>query len=96
MDIQHDARQQKFYVILDEEEYSLEYNNIDGRLWEFHCSFMFNEVTNLKEMNIRDRLIDYALHYMSRNNIQLLESGSCHQVKDYLNKRKEMEFLVKK
>jgi hypothetical protein len=96
MDIQHDPRQQKFYTIIDETEYSLEYNDLETHLWEFHCAFMLNEITYIKERDIRDKLIEYALYYMKRNNIKLLESGSCHQVKDYLHKKREMEYLVRK
>jgi hypothetical protein len=96
MDIQHDARQQKFYTILEDREYSLEYNDVEPKLWEFHCSFMLNEITHLKEMEIRDKLIEYALYFMKRNNISLLESGSCHQVKDFMQRKREMEYLIRK
>jgi hypothetical protein len=96
MDIQHDARQQKFYTIIDGREYSLEYNYLESGLWEFHCFFIPNDLIHLKERDIEDGLIEYALYYMARNNIQLLESGSCPLVKNYLERKREMEFLIKR
>ena|SRR5436190_21222909 len=95
MDIQHDVRQRKFYTILNENEYTLEYNEVAPDLWEFHCAFIPAIVTKLKEIEIQEQLIDYALHYMARNNIRLFEGGSCFHVKDYLDKKRDIQFLIK-
>lgn len=96
MEIHHDPIHQKFYTLVDNKEYSLEYNEVEPRLWEFHCSFFLNEITKIKETEIRDQLIEYALYYMARNNIKLLESGCCHQVREFLDRQRQLEFLVKK
>lgn len=95
MDIQHDVRQRKFYTLLDDREFSLEYNDVEPYLWEFHCPYIPSIVTNLKQKEIQEQLIDYALNYMLRNKIQLFESGSCFHVKDFLDKKRDLQFLIK-
>jgi hypothetical protein len=95
MNIEHDVRQMKFYTILDGKEYSLEYNVVEKNLWEFHCPFFLNEIDKIRERDIKEELIEYALRFMARNNILILESGSCHQVKDYLDRKKDLQFLLK-
>jgi hypothetical protein len=95
MDIRHDVRQKRFYTVIDEKEYSLEYNEVEGRLWEFHCPYIANIVTNLKLRDVQEYLIEHALNYMARHQIQLFESGSCYHVKDFLDKKRDLQFLVK-
>lgn len=95
MDIEHNLKQQRFSTIYNGREYSLEYNVVERSLWEFHCSYIPNIVTNIKLHEIQDRLIEYALRYMARNNIRILENGSCYHVKDYLDKAKDLQFLLK-
>lgn len=95
MDIQHDRRQRKFYTLIDDKEYSLEYNELEPTLWEFHCPYIPSIVTNLKQRDIQEELIEYALHYMSRNDIRLFESGSCYHVKDFLDRKRDLQFLIK-
>jgi hypothetical protein len=93
MDIQHDVRQGKFFTIIHSEEYSLEYNEVDNHLWEFHCPLMPPGNPNAKK--IMNSLIEYGLFYIKRNNIRLLENGSCEQVRDFLKEKRELEYLVK-
>lgn len=95
MDIQHDVRQRKFYTFHDHNEHSLEYNEVEPYLWEFHCPYIPSIVTNLKQMEIQKEIINYALNYMLRNKIQLFESGSCFQVKDFLDEKRDLQFLIK-
>jgi hypothetical protein len=95
MDIQHDKRQRKFFTLIRDAEYSLEYNEVEDSLWEFHCSFISNMSPNIKEREIRDKLIEYALYYMTRNNIKMFESGCCNQVREFLDKKKNFEYLIK-
>jgi hypothetical protein len=95
MDIQHDKRQRKFFTFMADIEYSLEYNEIEPTLWEFHCNFISNIGPNIKEREIRDKLIEYAIYYMTRNSIQMFESGSCNQVREFLDKKKNFEYLIK-
>lgn len=95
MDIQHDSKEKKFYTILDGKEYSLEYNIVSDNLWEFQCSYVPNIVTNLKYRDIQEYLIEHALDYMSKNQIQLFESGSCYHVKDFLDRKRDLQFLIK-
>lgn len=94
MNIQHDVRQSKFFTFVEGKEYSLEYNVLERDLWEFHCPFISNIVTNIKERDTREMLIEYALYYMDRNNIRLLESGTCHSVNDYILDREKFKHLV--
>lgn len=91
MDIQHDVRQRKFYSIVKGTEYSLEYNETESGLWEFHCPYM---PENRKERDVLDKLIEYALYYMRRNRIKLLEPASCMHVKDFMDRRGELLELV--
>jgi hypothetical protein len=95
MDIQHDRRQRKFFILIGDMEYSLEYNEINESLWEFHCNFISNIGPNIKEREIRDKLIEYAIYYMTRNNVQMFESGCCNQVKEFLDKKKDFQYLIK-
>ncbi|MFN6946731.1 MAG: hypothetical protein ACK4ND_17415 [Cytophagaceae bacterium] len=93
MDIHHDLRQQKFYSIIKGTEYSLEYNEIEARLWEFHCPYLPD---NKKEKEVLDTLIEYAIYYMKRNDIHMLEVGSCEHVKDYMERKEELRYLIEK
>jgi predicted GNAT family acetyltransferase len=96
MEIQHDIRQKKFYTVdKDNNEYSVEYNEIKPDLWEFHCPYISNIVTNLKKRDISEAIIEYALYYMARNDIKIFESGSCFHVKDFLDKKRDLQFLIK-
>jgi hypothetical protein len=95
MDIEHNLKQQRFSTIYNGREYSLEYNVVDSDLWEFHCPYIPHIITNLKLHEIQDNLIDYALRYMARNKIRILENGSCYHVKDFLDKAKDLRFLLK-
>jgi hypothetical protein len=95
MKVFHDITENRFYTILDGQEYSLEYNVINHDLWEFNCTYISSIVTNLKKRDIRDGLIEYAINYMEANNIKIMDSGSCFQVRDYLTNKKDLEFLVK-
>jgi hypothetical protein len=95
MQIIHDKQEKRFYSIVDNQEYSLEYNIIQDNLWEFNCSYISNIVTNLKKRDIREAIIEYAIDYMEKNNVKIFESGTCFQVRDYLKKKKDLEFLVK-
>lgn len=91
MDIQHDVRQRKFYSIVKGTEYSLEYNEVEMELWEFHCPYLPN---NKIESAALDKITEYALYYMRRNNIQLLELGSCKYVSDFMARKNELRSLV--
>jgi hypothetical protein len=95
MDIIHDKTEKRFYTILDGIEYNLEYNILKADLWEFNCSYISNIVTNLKKRDIRDAIIEYAIDYMENNNIKIMESGTCFQVRKYLEKKKDFDFLFK-
>jgi hypothetical protein len=95
MDIVHDKQEKRFYTIVDNQEYSLEYNTIEYNLWEFNCSYISNIVTNLKKRDIQEAIIEYAINYMEKNDIKIFESGTCFQVRDFLKKKKDFEFLVK-
>lgn len=95
MDIAHDIRQRKFYAFVKNKEYSLEYNELEPKLWEFHCPVISHIRDESMENSIEENLIEYALHYMSRNNIRLFESGSCHHVTDYLSRKRNLQYLIK-
>ena len=95
MDIQHDIRQKKFYTTKNEREFSLEYNEVEDNLWEFHCAYNSGLSAKDKEVIIQNNLIEYALRYMERNKIQILENGSCYSVKDYIESQKDLKNLVK-
>jgi predicted GNAT family acetyltransferase len=95
MDIFHNKEDRRFYTIIDDKEYSLEYNIIENNLWEFNCSYISSIVTNLKKRDIREALIEYAIDYMERNDIKIMDSGTCFQGRDYLEKKKDLEFLVR-
>lgn len=95
MDIDHNLKQQRFSAIYNGREYSLEYNVVEPGLWEFHCPYVPNIVTNLKVREIQDEIIEYALRYMARNNIRILENGSCFHVKDYLDHKKDLQYLIR-
>ncbi|WMJ73905.1 hypothetical protein RCC89_12135 [Cytophagaceae bacterium ABcell3] len=88
MDIQHDVRQGKFYAIVKGTEYSLEYNDLEPNLWEFHCPFLTG---SQREQEALDKIIEYAMYYMKRKGIRLCEVGSCSRVKDYLERKKELQ-----
>lgn len=92
MDVQHDIRQRKFYTVSKNTEYSLEYNELDSDLWEFHCSYV---PEGKKEHIVEEKLIEYAVYYMRRNRINVFESGSCHHVKDFLDKKSDLKHLIK-
>jgi hypothetical protein len=92
MDIQHDRRQGKFFTMMYGEEYSLEYNEVDKNLWEFHCPVLRYDDQEAKAIN--DSLIEYGLFYLKRNNIKLLENGSCMQVREFLDNKKELEGIL--
>jgi hypothetical protein len=95
MDIRHDKEECRFYTILDGSEYSLEYQKLQDNLWVFNCSFISNIVTNLKKRDIREAIIEYAINYMEKNDIRIMDSGTCFQVRDYLETKKDLDFLVK-
>lgn len=95
MEILHDKRAKKFYTTIDGREYSLEYNEISSSLWEFHCPYIPNIVTNLKHRDIQEDLIEFALAHMAQHQIQLFESGTCYHVKDFLDRKSDLQFLVK-
>ncbi len=84
----------KFSTLVKGVEYSLEYNELSTDLWEFHCPYTANSRDGKKEREIREKLIEYALFYMARNRIKILESGSCMSVREYLAGRKELQHLV--
>ncbi|HEY8402562.1 MAG TPA: hypothetical protein VIK89_14940 [Cytophagaceae bacterium] len=95
MEIRHDKEERRFYAIYDDKEYSLEYNEVKDNLWEFMCPYIPSIVTNLKEIEIREKLIETAINYMEKHNIQVLDSGSCFHVRDFLDARKDLGFLIK-
>ena len=95
MEIIHDDEGKRFFSFVDNKEYNLEYNEINENLWQFNCSFISNIITNIKEINIRESLIEYAINFMKERNISLFESGSCYHVSDFLDKRNDLGYLLK-
>lgn len=94
MDILHDRTERKFYTFIDDKEYFLEYNVVNDDLWEFTCNYISRIITNLKEINVRESIIEHALDYMKNNNIKLFESGSCFDVRDFIDRKKEIDYLL--
>jgi hypothetical protein len=92
MEIEHDVRQRKFYSVIKGVEYSLEYNEAEPGVWEFHCPYLPEDK---RESDILDKLAEYALYFMRRNGIQLLDAGSCKYVSGYLERKKDLQVLVK-
>jgi len=93
MDVEHDARQQKFYSIHKDTEYSLEYNVVGPGVWEFHCPYTPD---SRKDMEIKDFLIEYALYFIRRNKIQLQNEGNCEYFNNFSHRRKDIyDFLVR-
>lgn len=93
MDVEHDARQKKFYTLYKSKEYSLEYNIINPAIWEFHCPYI---PESRKEVEIQDFLIEYALYFIRRNKIQLHNTGNCDYFNDFSQRRKDMyDFLIR-
>lgn len=95
MEVWHDQEEKRFYTIVDDKEYSLEYTIAGENLWEFVCPYIPHIITNLKQLEIKDKLIEHAVGYMEKHNISIMDSGSCFQVRDYLDKRKDIGFLIK-
>ncbi|GAL85688.1 hypothetical protein MYP_2917 [Sporocytophaga myxococcoides] len=94
MNILHDSIERKFYTFIDDKEYFLEYNVVNDDLWEFTCNYISRIITNLKEINVRESIIEHALNYMKNNNIKLFESGSCFDVRDFIDRKKEIDYLL--
>ncbi|MCR6640199.1 MAG: hypothetical protein NVV82_14720 [Sporocytophaga sp.] len=94
MNILHDSVERKFYTFIDDKEYFLEYNVVNDDLWEFTCNYISRIITNLKEINVRESIIEHALDYMKNNNIKLFESGSCFDVRDFIDRKKEIDYLL--
>ncbi len=94
MNILHDNIERKFYTFIDDKEYFLEYNVVNDDLWEFTCNYISRIITNLKEINVRESIIEHALDYMKNNNIKLFESGSCFDVRDFIDRKKEIDYLL--
>ncbi|MBO9702079.1 MAG: hypothetical protein J7604_17860 [Sporocytophaga sp.] len=94
MNILHDSIERKFYTFIDDKEYFLEYNVVNDDLWEFTCNYISRIITNLKEINVRESIIEHALDYMKNNNIKLFESGSCFDVRDFIDRKKEIDYLL--
>ncbi len=94
MNILHDSVERKFYTFIDDKEYFLEYNVVNDDLWEFTCNYISRIITNLKEINVRESIIEHALVYMKNNNIKLFESGSCFDVRDFIDRKKEIDYLL--
>jgi len=94
MNILHDSIERKFYTFIDDKEYFLEYNVVNDDLWEFTCNYISRIITNLKEINVRESIIEHALEYMKINNIKLFESGSCFDVRDFIDRKKEIDYLL--
>ncbi len=92
MDVIHDGRRQKFYVMDKSREYSLEYNVIEPGVWEFHCPYFPD---SRKALDIQDYITEYAMFFLRRNKIKLLNEGNCPYFSDFANRRKEVYELMK-
>lgn len=87
MDVIHDGRQQKFYVMHKNREYSLEYNVIEPGTWEFHCPYQPGKG---KELTIQDYITEYALFFLKRNKIILQNTNTCPYFADFVIRKKDM------
>ena len=94
MDINYDAQEKRFFTVQDGYEYNLEYNEVEKNVWQFSCSFLSRIVTNIRELYIRERIIAFAVEFMEKNNIKLLDSGTCYDVSDYVKRQNNLKFLM--
>ena len=94
MDITYNAQEKRFFAVEDGYEYNLEYNEVEKNVWQFNCSFLSRIITNIKELNIRERIIAFAIDFMEKNNIKLMDSGTCFDVTDYVKKQNNIRFLM--
>ncbi len=87
MDVVHDGRQQKFYVMHKGREYSLEYNVIEPGIWEFHCPYLPDTG---KDLAILDYITEYAIFFLKRNKIILQNAGNCPYFADFAARKKDI------
>lgn len=88
MEVTHDIKKQKFYMVVDGLESHLEYSRMNSVL-NLNHTYVPNE---LRGKGIAGKIVKAALTYAEENNLKIIPS--CSYVADYVQRHKEYEFLL--
>ena len=90
MEVTHDIKKQKFYMVVDGLESHLEYARMNSVL-NLNHTYVPNE---LRGKGIAGKLVEAALTYVKENKIKI--KPTCSYVAEYVRRHKEYEELVDK
>jgi len=88
MEILHDIKKQKFYVVVDNLESHLEYVKMDNVL-NINHTYVPNA---LRGRGIAGKIVKVALTYAEENNLKIIPS--CSYVADYIRRHEEYKKLL--
>ncbi|KTD72840.1 GNAT family N-acetyltransferase [Legionella tucsonensis] len=89
LDIQHDKKNQRFYVEIDNKESNLKYKKIDKQTLDFFTTFVPKEQ---RGQGIAAKITNFALQYAKKNDYKIIPS--CPFVKSYIDDNSEYKDLV--
>jgi uncharacterized protein len=88
MQVIHDIKKQKFYIVIDDLESHLEYVKTNNVL-NLNHTYVPSE---LRGKGIAGKIVKAALTYAEENNLKIIPA--CSYVTDYVQRHKEYEFLI--
>jgi predicted GNAT family acetyltransferase len=88
-EIQHDLKNQKFFIVIDEYEAVLEYRKQDSEL-EYYHTFVPEA---LRGKGLAEKLVTAALEYAKQNNFSV--KPTCSYVARYISRHQEWATLIK-
>ncbi|KTD22917.1 GNAT family N-acetyltransferase [Legionella israelensis] len=91
LNLQHDKKNKRFYVEIDNKESELKYKKVDEKTLDYFTTFV---PADQRGQGIAAKITDFALRYAKKNNYKVLPT--CPFVKNYIDNHPEYKDLVVK
>lgn len=91
LNIEHDKKNQRFFVKKNDEESELKYKTLDDQTLDYYSTFV---PESLRHQGIAAQITEAALQYAKDNNYQVV--ASCPYVKSYIVDHPQYQNLLKK